>query len=133
MSLYGFSQSVYKNFTGIDRFEDVLSGILRAKELGIETWVSLILHRDNVDQLKDMVTFCQENELRFAMSIEITDRYDGSSGMGLHQITDEQYIELITGEFKDYFAVDNRDHALQCSCARSIIGIGSNVDVYPCI
>lgn len=134
ISLYGASEAVYQKFTGIKgSFQRTLNGIDNLLELGADLHVSLIIHRDNADQIEEMIQICRSRNILFQFSLEITERYDGSSGARNHEITLDQYQELITGKFKEYFTTNNQERAVQCSCARSVCGISSKGDVYPCI
>ena len=134
VSLYGFSEKVYVDFTRTkDAFKKVIENILYAKELGLEVIGSIILHRDNVIELSDMIHFFKSHNLQFNVGTEITERYDDSIGAKNYEITKEQYKALLQSEHKEFFEHRNEEKSLQCSCARSVIGIGKNGDVYPCI
>jgi len=134
ISLYGANSKTYEDFTGKEQsFERALAGIDNLIAVGIDLHISLILHRNNVDQLEDMINICKDRNLLFQISIEVTDRYDGTQGARENEITSEQYIELLKGPYQDFFNSKNKDKAVQCSCARSVCGISSSGDVYPCI
>lgn len=134
ISLYGFSEKSYELLTGKSgMFIKSIEGIKAAKTQGFDVHVSIILHRYNIDELKLMTEFCKENELAYQFSTEITERYDDSSGSRDFEITKEQFSEQLAGEFSDIFMHLNPEKVVQCSCARSVCGISSTGEVYPCI
>jgi radical SAM protein with 4Fe4S-binding SPASM domain len=95
--------------------------------------INLILHRYNIHELKLMIEYCQSNNLAYQFSTEITERYDNSLGAKDFEITNEQFENLLAGEFSELFMHNNVEKSLQCSCARSVCGISSTGEVYPCI
>lgn len=134
ISLYGFSEFSYQKLTGKEgMFEKTIEGIKNAVAQGFNVNVSIILHRYNIDELKSMVTFCQDNKIAFQFSTEITERYDESSGSKDYEITREQFTEQLAGEFAEVFMTLNPEKSLQCSCAKTVCGISSSGIVYPCI
>ncbi|HXH76818.1 MAG TPA: radical SAM protein [Bacteriovoracaceae bacterium] len=134
VSLYGFSEYSYEKLTGKSgMFVKTIDGIKNAIEQGFNVSLSIILHRYNIDEMKLMVDFCRENSIEFQFSIEITERYDNSSGAKDFEITPEQFKEQLSGEFADVFMHLNPDKNLQCSCARTVCGISSTGEVFPCI
>lgn len=134
ISLYGATEEVYQDFTGIkNSLSTSLAGIDRLKESGVDLHISIIIHRRNVHQLSEMIEICNQRSLNFQLSLEVTDRYDDSNGARENEITSEQFIDLLKGPYKEYFNGKNTEKAVQCSCARSVCGISSSGDVYPCI
>lgn len=134
ISIYGHSQETYFQFTQ-NKYarENMTKGVKELKAAGVDVLISIILHRHNVHELDQMIHFCDENKVRFNISTEITERYDGSNGARSNEITSEQFINLLQGPHREYFEHSNPDKATQCSCARSMIGIGHQGDIYPCI
>jgi len=133
ISLYGSSEDSYKEFTQTLTFDKAIAGIKAAHNAKLEVDLSLIIHRYNIFELEEMVTLCQSNDWSFQVSDEITDRYDKSSARQSYSLTKDQYHELLQGPFREIFAFNNSDRALQCSCAKSVCAIALNGDVYPCI
>lgn len=134
ISLYGFSEFSYQKLTGrTEMFSKTISGIQLAVEQGFDVYVSIILHRYNIDELKAMVEFCRSTGVQFQFSTEITERYDNSSGSRDFEITSEQFSKQLSGEFADIFLHLNPEKAVQCSCAKTVCGISSSGEVYPCI
>jgi radical SAM protein with 4Fe4S-binding SPASM domain len=134
VSLYGFSEQSYEKLTGKSgMFAKTTEGIKNAVKQGFNVYVSIILHRYNIDELKEMVEFCKSNSASFQFSTEITERYDESSGSREFEITKEQFQEQLSGEFADIFMHLNPEKSVQCSCARTVCGISSSGEVFPCI
>jgi len=134
VSLYGYSEESYSRLTGKNgMFAKTIAGILNAKEQKFDLNISIIIHRYNVSEIKQMVEFCQKNLLPFQFSIEMTERYDGSSGARDFEMTEEQFKEQLEGEFAEVFMVLNEEKNLQCSCAKSVCGVSANGEVFPCI
>lgn len=134
ISLYGFSEESYQTLTGRSgMFIKTIEGIKAAIEQGFNVDISIILHRYNIDELKKMVDFCQENVVPFQFSTEITERYDQSLGSRNYEITTEQFNQQLRGEYAEIFMHLNPEKSLQCSCAKTVCGISSTGEVFPCI
>lgn len=135
VSVYGFSEKIYEEFCHRKTARDkVYQGMLNAKNAGLDIHASLISHRGSVNELAKMISWCKKNEIPFQITSEVTERLDGSDGARKHEITTDQYRNLLADEeLAAYFSFKNDEHALQCSCARSVIGISSTGDIYPCV
>lgn len=133
VSLYGISEKSYKSFTLNSSLKNTIDGIKNAKEAGIGVDISIILHRDNVHELSDMVKLCKSNSWRHQVTDEITDRYDETKASKNLSVTDKQFKDLLSGDFAKSFSCDNREGNLQCSCAQTVCAISLSGDVYPCI
>lgn len=134
VSLYGSSSESYEKFTGqASHFKNTINGIKILKEFDIEITVNIILHRYNVHELKEMINLCKEIGVNYQISDEVTERYDGSQGAKNFEMTKDQFELLLQGEFGELFFAENKENSLQCSCAKSVCGISSTGEVYPCI
>ena len=134
VSLYGFSEETYqKLIQKKGEFEKVLKGLLIAKSQGLEVTVNIMVNRFNVNELAAMVEFCQKHQLNFQISAEVTERYDGTPNAKDVEITPDQFDSLLRGPFQDAFYHENKDKNLQCSCAKTVCGINSTGEVFPCI
>ena len=133
ISFYGATDSTYKNFTDVqDGHTRVTKNIDLLIAHGFKPEINVILHRQNVDELTEILSFINERNLKFQVSLEITDRQDGTKTND-YVLTREQYIQLMTGPHQDLFIGDNPEGGLQCPCAVTNCAIGSSGDVYPCI
>jgi radical SAM protein with 4Fe4S-binding SPASM domain len=134
ISLYGASEKTYFDFTGrADVFQKIKENLKNIDLAKFDVNMGIILHRSNVAEIDQMVELCNELGLPFQFSIEITERYDGSKGSRTHEITDEQFKSLLSGPYGQSFMCKNEDEAKQCSCARSVCGISTTGEVFPCI
>jgi radical SAM protein with 4Fe4S-binding SPASM domain len=134
ISLYGANNETYLEFTDSpNSFDKAIQGIDNLKKAGVDLHVSIILHRNNIDELEEMIQLCRDRQLLFQISIEVTDRYDSSQGARQNELTLDQYAQLLSGPYKEFFNSKNTDKAVQCSCARSVCGISCTGDVFPCI
>ena len=104
-----------------------------AKRIGLDIHVSIILHRNNVDELDSMIEMCEEFGIPFQISYEVTKRYDDTEDSRDSEITLDQFENLLQSKHSHFFMAYNPEHSFQCSCARSVLGIGSNGEIYPCI
>ena len=133
ISLYGYDEESYFNFTGKREFSLVIQGIANAKEVGLRVTVSMILHKGNYKHISKMTKILEELDVDFNYSDEITDRYDKTKNDDV-EIGSKEMKELLSGEHSDLFMFKNEDtSSFQCSCARSVCGISYKGDVYPCI
>ena len=81
-----------------------------------------------------MIELSESFEIAPNINLEMTKRHDGTSLSEELGISSEQFRELVNGEFSEIFKVNKEsDQGVQCSCARSVCGIGINGEVYPCI
>ena len=133
LSLYGDNEQTYKEFTSSKNYDEVIEGLKLSKKVGLDTYVSIILHKNNVTQLGSMIEMCEEIEVPYQVSYEVTKRYDDSTGSRDHEIDLDQFEELLKGKYSHLFMSYNPEHSFQCSCARTVCGISSSGDVYPCI
>jgi len=134
VSVYGADEKTYTDFAGdVGSFASVLSGIRNAIAEDMEVQLNLILHSGNCLDIGSMIKMAESLGVPYQFSDEITSRYDGTSDSQDLGITKEQYENLLSGPYKDLFWHDNTEEAFQCSCARNVVGIGLDGEVYPCI
>ena len=134
VSVYGLGNDIYKKFTGKANYDQVISGIENAIDCGIYVETNIIVHKGNYRDLDKLTNLLNRLGVgRINYGDEITERYDSSTGSKQNELSKHEYTELLTGNLSEIFQTDNKEHALQCSCARSVCGINSNGDVYPCI
>ncbi len=134
VSLYGFSEISYQKLTQKSgEFNKVLNGILSAKNQGLIVTINIMVNKFNVEELPLMVEFCRTHSLDYQISAEVTERYDGTPNAKDVEISPEQFDLLLRGPFRDAFYHENKEKNLQCSCAKTVCGISSKGEVYPCI
>lgn len=133
ISLYGADEKSYEQFTGVRSLHKILTAIDYARSKGMEITLNILLHKENYWQIGEMVELAKSRGLYFNISEEITDRYDGTGGESLWRLTEDELRWLFESEYKEYFDYDNREHNVQCSCARTVCGVNYRGDVFPCI
>lgn len=133
VSLYGIDDEAYRILCGRDGAQKVKAAILDAVELGFDVSTNIILTKTNLTQLDDMISWCEENKLRYQIAEEITARYDGTTSSKELAIDGKDLQTLLSGKHAHRFMYKNHDKALQCSCAKTVLGIGFDGSVYPCI
>tara|TARA_R110002072_G_scaffold1989_3_gene16482 strand:- start:43144 stop:44223 length:1080 start_codon:yes stop_codon:yes gene_type:complete len=134
-SLYGATTDTYQEFTGSHyKIEEVVEGIRNATKAKIALEVNIILHRKNYKEYDQMIKICEQLNVHYQVSIDMTVRHDGSKGSIDHRLTIEELEDFFTTEQGRKAIPDaNTSGNLQCACARSNCGIGINGEVYPCI
>jgi radical SAM protein with 4Fe4S-binding SPASM domain len=133
VSLYGKDEETYIKFCGKQGLEKLTKGIKAAKAQNITVYMNIILHRNNVDQIDEMIALAQELDTPFNISDEVTDRYDGTNAREKLALSSEQYEKLLTGKHAAFFSHENPEKSLMCGCAKTVCGIGAYGDVFPCI
>lgn len=132
ISLYGSDEETYRLITQREGHEKTLSGIDQAVNMGFDTNASIILHKYNTDQLQLMIDQVIALKAGFQVSTEITSRYDGTHTSRDYELSSNQMKSLLESHH-DLFMFENKDHLLQCSCAKTVIAIGYDGVIYPCI
>lgn len=133
ITLYGMSEDSYFKFCGKRSFAAAKSGILALLNNEIDVHVNFLIHKFNVHELGEFLDWIKPLGITFSISDEITERYDSSSGATQFRIERSQLEELLKGPHREYFDAHNSEHALQCSCARSVVAVSVTGKVYPCI
>lgn len=134
-SVYGASAEVHDKFTRIPgSFEKTIEGIKNARNIGMVVSVSFIMHHEAVAEFDAMVDLADSLGASYAISMELTARYDGTTDSLDLRVTKEDLMKIYSGPRKDLFAgVINKTNSVQCACATTNCGIGFDGTVYPCI
>lgn len=133
ISLYGSNSIEHDWMTNINNsFEKTIAGIKNLKHQGIKTQLNFLVHKNNYQNITGMIRLSEELDCTHSFSTEFTSRYDKTSltDIGLNL---EEYIELLKSPEGDLFKYENQEKALQCECAKTVCGISSKGEVYPCI
>tara|TARA_R110000868_G_scaffold132381_8_gene343327 strand:+ start:2585 stop:3634 length:1050 start_codon:yes stop_codon:yes gene_type:complete len=133
ISIYGASEKTYEDFTKRSGKEKAFNALKIAKDMGFDVSASIIIHKLNISELSQMIKECQDLGVKFQLSDEITERYDKSPGARDYEIDGNDMRALLSGEHGQLFKYKNHEQGLQCSCAKTVIGIGFDGSVYPCI
>lgn len=133
ISLYGNNEEAYQALTGKNGAGKTKAAILLAKKYEISCSVNIILTKTNIAQLDEMIQWCEDNALTYQLAEEITARYDGTNSSRELEVSSDQMRELLAGKHSNRFMYKNHEQSLQCSCAKTVLGIGHDGNVYPCI
>ncbi len=132
ISLYGQDEETYKKITQKHGHVKTINALSVSTQMGFDTSASLILHKYNGDQLQSMIDQTLETKAQYQVSTEITSRYDGTHTSQDYKLSGQQMSKLLDSH-SNLFMFKNTDHALQCSCAKTVIAIGYDGSIYPCI
>lgn len=132
ISLYGNDEETYRLITQKEGFQLTIKALDQAVIMGFDTNASIILHKYNTDQLQQMIDNVLAVKAGYQVSSEITSRYDGSHSSRDYELSSDQMKSLLESHH-DLFMFENKDHLLQCSCAKTVIAIGHDGIIYPCI
>lgn len=133
ISLYGILDRTYQEFTGNNSAAIVQRNIKLLKKSNIDTTANIILSKSNINELEQMIEFCESNDVGFQISDEITQRYDDTDAIRNNALDSDDYKKLLDGKYAHFFKFCEIDKSNMCGCAKSVLGIGSNGNVYPCI
>lgn len=135
ISLYGATPSSHDAFTAMKgSFERTLRGIRAARTAGIFPSISYIIHNGNFREVAEMVALAADLGASYALSTELTARYDGTKDSRDYRMSRKELEELITGPSRHLFSdLYQPSESVQCACARLVCGVSSTGEVYPCI
>lgn len=133
ISVYGSNPEEHNWITNIDSaFNNTIDGIKFLRDEGIKTHLNFLIHKKNFKNISGMIKLADELNCPYSFSTEFTKRYDNTSLYNIGLDIDD-YIDLLKSEHGDMFKYQNDEKALQCECARTVCGISSKGDLYPCI
>jgi radical SAM protein with 4Fe4S-binding SPASM domain len=136
ISLYGASPESHDAFTKLKgSFEKTVAGARNAVAAGLKLSLSFCLTKHNADEIEAMIALAESLPARHTIDPQITARYDGTTSSMDHRVDGETLDRLYRGPL--FSALGGPmcvpDREVQCSCARTVAGITSVGDVYPCI
>lgn len=135
VSVYSATAAIHDDFVRQPgAFERTLSGIRSARDAGIDVSISFILSSVNAHEAEAMIALARGLGVRYNVDTHMTARHDGSRS-SLDLGVDRDALErLYRGPFAPFVvSAPPRRDSIACPCARSVCGIGSSGDVYPCI
>ena len=138
ISLYGVSAETHDAFTLKEgSFELTVQGIRNAREAGFPVCIAYVLTRSNAGELPEFFEFAQSLGCSFNVDMQLTARYDGTRSSLEHRVDEETLQALYEGplaSLKPRVKTDSTGvESVQCACARSVVGVAANGDVYPCV
>lgn len=133
ISVYGSSPEEHDWITNQKgSFLKTIDGIKNLTANNIKTNINFLIHKKNYTNISGMINLADNLNCPHSFSTEFTKRYDLTELKNIGLDINE-YIYLLKSEHADLFQHDNTERALQCECARTVCGISSKGDVYPCI
>ncbi len=136
VSLYGARPETHDAFTADPgSFERTVAGVRSARDAGMKVRVSVSVMRTNAAEMGEMIDLIESLGVVANLDTHITPRYDGEQGPVGLRVDAETLEQLYRGPLRQLVGAPDcsPDRSVQCSCARSVVAIVSNGDVYPCI
>ncbi len=134
VSVYGVTADTHDEFVRRrGAFARTMAGLQQARDAGIAVHIAFILSRANADAVPAMIAMAEGMGVSYGLDTHLTARHDGSRSslaLALDRPTLEQ---LYRGPLARYVGDGTKVARIACPCARSVCGIGSSGDVYPCI
>ena len=135
VSLYAATASIHDAFVRSEgAFDRTLTGVRNARQEGLEIRLSFVMSSANEHQLPSMIDLAHAMEIPFSVDTLITARHDGTTSSSLLALDGPALERLYRGPLAPFVKPTRRgEDRIACPCARSVCGIGSSGDVYPCI
>jgi radical SAM protein with 4Fe4S-binding SPASM domain len=135
ISLYGARAETHDAFVKMPgAFERTVAGSQRARDAGLEVRLTLVLVRQNADEITSMIELAERLGVAYTLDPQISARYDGSRSSLDNRLERDTLDRLFRGPLRHLVpAPDPRRASVQCPCARSVCGITAFGAVYPCI
>ncbi|HEY9724036.1 MAG TPA: radical SAM protein [Oscillatoriaceae cyanobacterium] len=136
ISLYGASPATHDAFTRLPgSFDKTIAGIEAAVAAGLRVSLSFCLTRHNAPEIAEMLAIAERHGVTFSLDSQLTARYDGTTSSLDHRVDAETLEALYRGPLGHLLdtgrCVPQRE--MNCSCARTVVGISATGEVYPCI
>jgi radical SAM protein with 4Fe4S-binding SPASM domain len=135
VSVYGASPRTHDDFVRQEgAWARTLEGVRSSRRAGLEVRLSLMITSANSGETASMIELARSLEVPFNVDTHVTARHDGSRG-SLGIALDRPALEaLYEGPLAIFLRSPRaKGDPIACPCARSVCGIGSCGDVYPCI
>jgi radical SAM protein with 4Fe4S-binding SPASM domain len=135
ISLYGARPETHDGFVKLPgAFARTIAGAQTARDAGLGVKFSFVVVQRNAGEVGAMIDLASSLGIPYGIDPQITARYDGSRESLDLRVDRPTLDRLYRDELKHLVpaAVDHPD-SVQCSCARSVVGISAFGEVYPCI
>jgi radical SAM protein with 4Fe4S-binding SPASM domain len=136
VSLYGGRPETHDAFTlEPGSFVATVAGIELARRAGALVRVSICVTRLNYRELADMMEIAERYDCSTGVDLQMTVRHGGDPSPRDLRVDRTVLEELYRGPMAELLAEPDFDpgRSVQCNCARTMAGISSTGDVYPCI
>jgi radical SAM protein with 4Fe4S-binding SPASM domain len=115
-------------------FERTINGVRSARRAGIEVRLSFIVHSGNASEVDAMLSLARDLDVPYNLDTHLTARHDRSRSSLELALQRSSLERLYRGPLASFVVpASKRRGSIACPCARSVCGIGSSGDVYPCI
>jgi MoaA/NifB/PqqE/SkfB family radical SAM enzyme len=142
ITIYGLTENSFKNATGTNKFDykKILENILLLKRKGINIVCKTPINTCTIQEFDEIQKWCNENQIKFYYSTNITDGYDGDS-LGNFSVDfaqkikyEAQKIEEIYKEHPTQFENNKRSikSCYTCSIRNYGFHINSGFEIMPC-
>jgi len=134
VSVYGATDETHDGFVKQEgAFARTMAGAQAARDAGLGVKLSFVLVQRNAGEVGRMIDLAHSLGLPYGIDPQITARYDGSRE-SLDLRVDRPTLEhLYRNELRHLVPATASAPAVQCACARSVVGISAFGEVYPCI
>jgi pyrroloquinoline quinone biosynthesis protein E len=135
VSVYGATPEVHDSFVKMEgALSRTIAGAQAARDAGLGVKLSFVVVQRNAGEVGRMIDLADSLGLPYGIDPQITARYDGSRESLDLRVDKETLERLYRHELHHLVppAAENPS-SVQCSCARSVVGISAFGEVYPCI
>ncbi len=133
ISLYGYQALEHNFITTIENsFEKTIQGITNLRKQNIPVQINFIVHKKNYRSIDQMKILAENLDCQYSFTTDITKRYDNSDCREELKIGHDE-ITFILKNNPDFFPASGKYESYTCACAKTVFGVASNGDVYPCI
>jgi radical SAM protein with 4Fe4S-binding SPASM domain len=136
LSVYGASAETHDALTCVaGSHRRTLEGARAARDAGLRVSLSFCLTRENAQEAAAMIALARAEGMGHTLDPQISARYDGTRSSLGHRVDPATLEALYRGPLAEALGTPTcrRDADMQCSCARGVVAVASNGDVYPCI
>lgn len=135
ITLYGFSEKVYQNFTGKVAFDRVYENILALREKEIPIFIKTIANKINKNNLIDMYNFTKENGINFFSFFKINNFINGDNEPVKLELDEEEiaYYQKKFRQLDKYIEYKSKNKKFEeCTVGINIVNIDPLGKMYLC-
>jgi len=133
ISLYGQNQLEHDYLTtDANSFNKTIEGITNLRKSHIPVQINFIIHKKNYQSINQMIILAENLDCQYSFSTDITKRYDASDARDSLKISHDEIIYILKNN-PSFFPDPGKRLSHSCECAKTVFGVVSNGDVYPCI
>ncbi|MEB3284316.1 MAG: radical SAM protein [Candidatus Sericytochromatia bacterium] len=136
LSLYGASAKTHDALTRVaGSFSKTLAGARAARDAGMRVSLSFCVTTENSHEVEAMLGISEREGFGFTLDPQISARYDGTRTSLAHRVPLPVLEQLYRGPLREALGQPTcrNGQDMQCSCARAVVAVSAQGDVYPCI